>query len=141
MVETKKVQRIKGFTFWSTNKINKVFQESPSTMAGTHWWKGAAPILINRAEIIKKELKILCSGINILVVMIITEAIAWVKKYFKLDSDLSLFFFTNIKGINESKLISMASQTINHLVAESTAKTDTIRELKNRKEEGCKNIN
>lgn len=34
---------IKGFIFWSVNKIKKTGQDNPSTIEGNHWWKGGIP--------------------------------------------------------------------------------------------------
>lgn len=80
---------------------------------GNQKWKGAAPVFISIEEqIIKKinslEKEFVFIRISIIIneKINIAEASAWVKKYFKEDSDENKFFVLIIRGIKDNKLIS-----------------------------------
>lgn len=126
-----------GLIFWKVNNKKRQGHDKPSTNLGTHWWKGAAPIFKKRD--LKIRNKLILFSINILIIqkIIKTEAKACTKKYFNLDSDLSLFFFFNIKGKKESKLISIPNQAKNQLLEEITVTIENSIEIINKKKEGC----
>lgn len=68
------------------------------------------------------------------------EAEAWVIKYFRLASVWYFLSFLIIKGIKVIKLISNATQVINHLVEEITRSTENMSTDQNNKREGCRKI-
>lgn len=61
----------------------------------------------------------------------IAEAMAWVKKYFREDSEENKFFDLIIRGIKDSKLISKPIQILNQDVDETATKVPIIIEEKN----------
>jgi len=80
---------------------------------GNQKWKGAAPALSNK-EIIKKilaEFKDIRK--NDADMIIIDEPNAWIKKYFKADSEEYWLFLEEIKGINDKRLSSSPTQAPN----------------------------
>lgn len=122
-----------GFNFWIINKIKIVGQVKPSIILGTHWCKGAAPIFKNKATKIINRLNstLVCSRETDIIMY--TDAIACVRKYFKLASEDILCFFFNIRGTKESILISKANQAINQEFAEQTSKIDINKDNKKSK--------
>lgn len=62
----------------------------------------------------------------------IDEAKAWVRKYFKDDSDENKFFDLIIKGIKDNKLISSPIQILNQEVEEIAIIVPTIMDKKNK---------
>lgn len=87
------INKIIGAIFCHVSIIRQFHQFRPSMTSGNQAWKGAAPILVNKAEfiiIIKTEFwgKI---SVKFKLIIIenkkITEAKACVMKYFKADSE------------------------------------------------------
>jgi hypothetical protein len=115
-----------------------VYQVKPSITLGNQKWKGAAPIfnIIVEEIAIEIKLKLILKVENMKNKIIknkkIAEAIAWVKKYFKEDSEDIKFFETIIKGIKESKLISKPIQILSQEVEDTAIKVPKIIELKNK---------
>lgn len=60
------------------------------------------------------------------------EARAWVKKYFKEDSEENKFFDLIIKGIKDNKLISNPIQILNHEADETAIRVPIIIKIKNK---------
>ena len=60
------------------------------------------------------------------------EANAWVRKYFKEDSEENKFFDLIIKGIKDNKLISKPIQILNHELEEIAIIVPIIIEKKNK---------
>lgn len=56
----------------------------------------------------------------------ILEAKAWTRKYFKDDSEENRFFFINIRGIKESKLISNPIHKLNQELDDTQIKVPKI---------------
>lgn len=56
----------------------------------------------------------------------IADAKAWVKKYFKEDSEENKFFVLIIKGIKDKRLISNPIQILNQELAEMAIKVPNI---------------
>lgn len=87
------INKIIGVIFWNVNKIKQLYQDNPSITSGNQKWKGAAPILVIKAElkIIKDKLFIQIVenilDIEIIENMRIVEAKAWAIKYFIAASD------------------------------------------------------
>lgn len=61
----------------------------------------------------------------------IAEANAWIKKYFKEDSEENKFFVLIIRGIKDNKLISRPIQIFNQEVDEIAIKDPIIMDKKN----------
>lgn len=90
-----------GVIFCHVNKIKQFNQFKPSITSGNQKWNGAIPIFVSKAElnIIIIELSIFFSTKKLLDIKIkekskITEAKAWVKKYFRDLSDENALFFS-----------------------------------------------
>ena len=62
----------------------------------------------------------------------IAEANAWIKKYFKDDSEENKFFDLIIKGIKDNKLISKPIQILNQDEEEIAIKVPVIIDIKNK---------
>lgn len=62
----------------------------------------------------------------------IAEAKAWVRKYFKEDSEENKFFDLIIKGIKDNKLISKPIQILNQDVEETAIRVPIIINIKNK---------
>lgn len=105
--------------------------------SGNQAWKGAAPILVNRAEfiiIINKEFWEI-NSFKFKVIIIenkkITEAKACVIKYFKEDSDGQIFCGSLNKGIIERRLISNPIHILIQEYEEIAINVPKIKVLKN----------
>lgn len=104
-----KVKIIKGANFCHV-KIKIIFvQFIASTNVGTQKWKGAAPILVNKAKLIK-----FCA-VNIRLFWIVIkiskdDLIDWIMKYLIAASTEKIFFLSMIKGTNPRIFISIPSQ-------------------------------
>lgn len=122
--------------------INKivVFHVKPETIEGIHWWKGAAANFTIKALISTKVLKLKKIFMLKRLTIIITEAIAWIKKYFNAASLWYLLFFFIIIGIKTIKLISRANQVINQELVEEIIIIDKVMIKKNIKFEGWRII-
>lgn len=122
--------------------INKSveFQFKPEIIEGSHWWKGAAANLIIKALIKINELIVEKIFMLNNLIIIITEAIAWIIKYFKAASLWYLLFFFMIKGIKTIRLISKANQVINQEFVDEIITIDKNIIMKNIKLEGWRII-
>ena len=88
----------KGLIFWIVNKINKVIQDSGSTIPGSQEWNGAAPNLIIR---LTNKIKFICIKLkgNKILNKNRIDANVWVRKYLIADSLEDLLFTFKIRGI------------------------------------------
>lgn len=130
---------IKGAIFCQVIKIKFVYQVKPSITLGNQKWKGAAPIFNIIEEQIEIEINSAFTNFifknkkyKIIINKKIAEAIAWVKKYFKEDSEENKFFEFIIKGIKDNKLISNPIHILNQEFEEIAIKVPKIIELKKR---------
>lgn len=129
----------KGFTFWMVSRSRRRGHLNPSTMAGIHWWKGAAPILVKSAS----KIKVIAVGFSwvsrIAGKIIKLDATAWTRKYLRALSELYGVFF-KISGMKDSMFSSMPTQTINQELAEVVKIIDTATQIMNNEEEGWNKI-
>lgn len=104
-----------GIIFCQVIIINAFIHVNPSMISGNQKWKGAIPILINKAEFITIRYlvgvpRLLVNkdsfNITIIDIKITDDAIAWVIKYLIDDSDDKMLFFLYINGIIDRRLIS-----------------------------------
>lgn len=127
-----------GVIFCQVIKIKLLIQDNPDITKGSQKWKGAAPIFIKREVIINKLIIVkfknsFFKNKNIIIIdnNKIEEAIAWTKKYFNIDSLDIKFLLSDIRGINDNKLISSPIQTPNQEVALIEIKVLIIKTNKN----------
>lgn len=110
---------------------------NPSITLGSQKWKGAAPIFSSKLDEINKvnlPVKSVFAFKNILKTIKennnVLDAKAWIKKYFKEDSEENKFFFIIIKGIKERRLISNPIHSLSQEVDEIAIKEPKIIEQK-----------
>lgn len=110
-----------------------MFHLKPSITLGNQKWKGAVPLFISIVEQINIIILSLGSvskfkGINKTTIpnKKIEEANAWVKKYFKEDSEENKFFDLIIRGIKDNKLISRPIHILNQENEEIVIKVPVI---------------
>lgn len=113
-----------GVIFCHVIKIKQFIQDNPSIIWGNQKWNGAAPIFINKEELIIILNKLLNSNIlikdifNIIKNKKLIEAIDWIKKYFKHISATNKLLDLEMMEINLNKLISRPIQHPNHELEE-----------------------
>lgn len=127
---------IKGAIFCQVIKIILELHIRPSITLGNQKWKGAAPVFINIAEVIKIIVRLIKFEVKLIKNKLITiakrntaEANAWIKKYFKEDSEENKFFGLIIKGIKDNKLISNPIHILNQEFAEIVIRVPEIKEI------------
>lgn len=114
------IKRIIGAIFCHVNNSNEFIQFNPSITSGNQKWKGAAPILVNKAElkiieyILGMRLNIKLFDIKIIANNKIVEAKACVIKYLIEASEEFILLLLFIRGIIDSKLISKPIHIPNH---------------------------
>lgn len=133
---------IKGAIFCQVINIKPFIQFNPSITPGNQKWKGAAPILRRREELISMEINTLFTKkelpeLNIRAAIItvksrVAEASAWVKKYFSEASVERRLFVFVIKGIKDNKLISNPIHAPNHELAETEINVPLTKVMKNK---------
>lgn len=122
------------------DKIINCNHPSPSATIGNHIWKGAAPILINKAIDNKY-----CENITPVVIVedanrIMAEASAWVRKYFRLASDENWLVSEEIRGIKDNRFSSRPIHTVNQEEEETAIIIPNVKVEKKRRWEGIKRI-
>lgn len=97
-----------GIIFWIVIIKNAKFQFIPSITEITQKWNGNIPIFIKIAKKIKRiNILFIYFEFKEIEIIIILEEILWIKKYIIVDFSLKIFWFSEIIGINEKRLISI----------------------------------
>ena len=104
---------------------------------GNQKWKGAAPLFNNNDDnkIIEENLLLLNIRLefNIIIMILnnkITEANAWVKKYFK-EASVDIKLLSLIRGIKDNKLISKPIHAPSQEFDETVIRVPIIKIIKN----------
>lgn len=134
------INKVIGIIFCHV-RINKAFNhDNPSIISGNQKWKGAIPILVNRAEFIAimnldggTRLLIINDSFSIMMtaIKITEEAIACVIKYLIDASEDIILFFLYIRGIIDRRLISNPIHIPNQEYAEMPIKVLDKRRVMN----------
>lgn len=115
---------VKGAIFCQVDRIIHGIHDNEVITDGNHKWHGTIPNFINRD--ISNKIYIICDG-NILVfhsdvdiISSVIDAIAWIRKYFRIASDSWNLLEEFIIGKKDSILISNAVHVINQLLLDIT---------------------
>lgn len=125
------IKIIIGIIFWIVIKINAVSHIIPSMVAIIQKWNGNIPNFINIDKnkirdfivFIFSKFKEIARSINL-------EEIPWIKKYNIVDFSLKNFWFIEIMGIIENKLISILIHIIKNEFDEKQIKILLIKDAK-----------
>lgn len=117
-----------GASFWIVIKIMAWGHIIPSITCGNHKWKGAAPIFKIKASKIKIKAIFWNIIIKQLLMIIIDDPRAWIRKYLIAASEIVFSGLDEIKGINDIKFNSKPTQAVNQDVEEIAMNEPVIKE-------------